>query len=90
MSTLLTIYIWFSILVLVTYILVILQAAATIKRKYPDYHGKKVPKIELIFGFLKIVILPFIPLLNILIFWVTMFHTNELINSIIKKAIEGD
>lgn len=90
MSTLLTIYVWFSILVLATYILVIFQTVATIKRKYPDYHGKRVPKIELIFGFFKIVVICFVPLLNIMTFWVTMFHTNELINTIIEKTIKGE
>lgn len=90
MSTLLTIYVWFSILVLATLILIIFQSVATIKRKYPDYHGKKVSKIELIFSIFKMIIISFIPLFNILVFWVTIFHTNEVVNTMVEKVIKGE
>ena len=90
MSTLLTIYVWFSILVLAILILIIFQSVATIRRKYPDYHGKKVLKIELIFSIFKMIVISFVPLFNILVFWVTIFHTNEVINTIVEKVIKGE
>ena len=90
MSTLLTIYVWFSILVLTTLILTIFQSVATIRRKYPDYHGRKVSKIELIFSIFKMIVISFVPLFNILVFWVTIFHTNEVINTMVEKMIKGE
>lgn len=90
MSTLLTIYVWFSILVLVTLILISFQSAATIRRKYPDYHSRKPPKIELIFSIFKMIIISFVPLFNILVFWATIFHTNEIVNTMVEKLIKGE
>lgn len=90
MNTLLTIYVCFSILTLVTFFLVILQAVATIKIRYPDYRGKTTPKIAVILSTLKMIILSFIPLFNILMFWCFIYHTDEIINNVIEGVMKEE
>ena len=89
MSFLIVIYMWFSILTFVTFWIAIFQASATLKRKYPNYHGNP-SIIEIISGFLRVTIISFTPILNILIFWVEVFHTDELIDAMIKKVTEKE
>lgn len=89
MSFLIAIYTRFSILTFVIFWLVIFQASATLKRRYPNYHGN-FSIIEFILGFLRVTIISFTPILNILIFWVIVFHTDELIDATIKKVMEKE
>lgn len=89
MSFLVVIYTWFSILTFVAYWFVIFQASATLKRRYPNYHGNSLI-IEFIFGFLRVTIISFTPVFNILVFRVIVFHTDELIDAMIKKVMEKE
>jgi hypothetical protein len=88
-NTLLVIYVWLSILTLAAFFLTILQSAATIKRRYPDYRGEKPSTSALVFGIFKMIIVSFMPLFNLLVFWVLIFHTEEVIDKMIEKVMEG-
>lgn len=89
MSFLVVIYTWFSVLTFVTFWLVIFQAAETLKRRYPNYHGNS-SIIEFILGFLIVTIISFTPVFNILIFRVIVFYTDEFIDAMIKKVMEKE
>lgn len=89
MSFLIVIYMHFSILTFVNFWLAIFQASATLKRRYPNYHGNS-SIIEFILGFLRVTVISFTPIFNILIFWVIVFHTDELIDAMIKKVMEKE
>lgn len=88
MSVLVNFYVVSSILALIIYWFLILLTIATIKREYPDYRGNKnISMVEFVFSVLKVCFVCWLPLVNIAIVWAGIFHTNELVNSMVEKVM---
>lgn len=89
----LKIYIGFSIL---TFLMVLMQSYMVYKRferKYPDIikefsKNNKSGILEKIFSYIKILIICFIPIVNVLLFFVTLFESEEVERRVLKRLSE--
>lgn len=85
MRTLLYIYLGISVLTNIFYLLTVLKTSHEFKRRYPNLKAPKSPLIDKIFIVFKGVLIHFIPIFNILLFFVYLFCDEKLEERTIEK-----
>lgn len=88
------IYLIISIVDIVMFTLITRNGVEEFKRRYPGYTVRRLTSTEKLLSTVRIVLVSFCPILNILLAWVLIVKTEELtdgcIKDVLKKAYRED
>ena len=79
------VYLGISVLTFILFLFCSLESSREFKRRYPDIKGSQLSLIERIGGYIRFILIAFIPVVNIFYFWVLLFKSE----TIKEKTVEA-